>query len=113
MVENRLARCSYFGGHDETGGRWIQCDITGHQTHIFEFFVQLPVLLVAQSFDRRCIDHTLLVPQCHGDGIPIREDDNESPTNTLCCCVTRTQPRPSFRLTYVPRRARIGCSASR
>ena len=60
---------TYFSSHDETRGRGVDGDITGHQAYVVELFEQISVLLIAQGFDRRGVDDTLLVTQGHGDSV--------------------------------------------
>mmetsp|Transcript_99450 Transcript_99450/g.221923 ORF Transcript_99450/g.221923 Transcript_99450/m.221923 type:complete len:239 (-) Transcript_99450:36-752(-) len=47
----------------------VDRDVARHEPHILELVLQVAVLLIAQSLDRRGVDNPLLVPKCHGDGI--------------------------------------------
>ena len=64
------SRQSYLRCHDEAGSGGVDGDVAGHQAHILELFVHLPVLLVAQGLDRAGEDDPLLLPECQGDGVP-------------------------------------------
>lgn len=46
----------YLCGHNQAGSVWLQVYVTCYDSDISKLLLEVPVLLVAQSFDRTCID---------------------------------------------------------
>lgn len=63
---------SHLCGHDEAGGSGVDGDVTGHQTHILEFLIHLPVLLVGEGLDGTGEDHSLFLSERQCNGVPVR-----------------------------------------
>lgn len=61
--------------HDEAGGSGVDGDVTGHQPHVLEFLIHLPVFLVGEGLDGTGEDHSLFLSESQCNGIPVRGED--------------------------------------
>lgn len=58
--------------HDKAGGSGVDGDVAGHQPHILEFLIHLPVFLVGEGLDGTGEDHSLFLSESQCNGIPVR-----------------------------------------
>lgn len=56
-------------GHNQTRGRRIDCVITGDETDIIEFQLEITVLLIGQGLDGRGVDTLCTVLSRQGNGV--------------------------------------------
>ena len=56
-------RTQNLGGHNQTGGGRVDCDISSHQSNVAKFGLELTVLLVTQRLDGTGVDDSLVVLQ--------------------------------------------------
>lgn len=65
--------------HDKAGGSGVDGDVPGHQPHILEFLIHLPVFLVGEGFDGTGENHSLFLSECQCNGIPVRRRQASRP----------------------------------
>ena len=58
-----------FSRHHQTAGIRGQRDVTGHEADVRELLAELPILLVAESLERRSVDHSLFLAERESDGV--------------------------------------------